>query len=291
MNKVIKGLLVAALLVSANAGAYTNKTFLMPRNNALVNLPLEQTTWAERIHAPLEDRFGGNFQVVGFYGQNTNKSDTGKYFGITEKNDFKLIATAAAIASSTADLDPAYILHNHNATAAERLSVKLDPELINYGVDLAYYQDLSKIVNGLYLKVNLPIAHVETDPKLAVTEIAAEDEISRANLVSFFKGNTYTQAAENAQNALTKAKIDGKHSATGVADIDIMLGYNFLKKESYHIGLNIGISIPTGKEPTGDYMFEPIYGSKHFGLGGGLTAAARIWGDEDHNFKLNFAAN
>lgn len=300
MNKSIKSLLIVALTLSAqNVGAYTNKTFMQPRNQALVNLPLIKTTWCERIGAKLEDRFGGNLEVVGFYGQNTNKSDTGKYFGVTEKNQFNLLTAANANTISASVLDPAYIIHWFNASAytaaadGAGLTLKLDPESTHYGVDLAYHQDLSKIVNGLYLMVILPIQHVENDPKLSITELRAGAPISRDNLINYFKG-IYEQTnagASNAQEKLQYGKINGKHSATGVADIDVTLGYNFLKKETYHMGINLGISIPTGKEPTGEYMFEPLYGSKHFGLGGGLHAGARIWGDEEHNFKLAFAAN
>ena len=300
MNKIIKGLLIVAVILGVqNLAAYTNKTFMQPRNQALVNMPLLKTTWCERINAPLEDRFGGNFQVVGFYGQNLKKSDTGKYFGTLEKNSFSLKGAdnQAAIeagekTSTVADVDAAYIIHSMADNAATNLTLKLDPQSTSYGVDLAYHQDLSKIVNGLYLKVILPIQHVENDPKLSVTQTAASANgiLAATNFVSYFKGD-YVGAGANEQAKLTKGKINGKQSATGVADIDVALGYNFLKKESYHVGINLGLSIPTGKEPTGDYMFEPVYGTKHFGLGGGLYAGARIWGDADHNFKLAFAAN
>jgi hypothetical protein len=303
MNKVTKGLLIAALTFSANnVGAYTNKTFLQPRNQALVNLPLLKTTWCERIGAPLEDRFGGHFQVVGFYGQNTNKSDTGKYFGTLDKNSFSLngadnlTGTATAFAASTvADIDGAYIIHQENTdNSTLKLSLALNPESISYGVNLAYHQDLSKIVNGLYLKVVLPVQRVENDPKLSITQTTPVANLTAANFLNYFKG-TYTPnaviGAANAQALLQKGKINGKQSATGIADLDIVLGYKFLNKETYHFGINLGLSIPTGKEATGEFLFEPLYGSKHFGLGGGLHAGARVWGDEDHNFKLAFAAN
>ena len=115
---------------------------------------------------------------------------------------------------------------------------------------------------------------------------------TKANIYNFFQGNKIDGQTEvDFQAQLTAGKINGKHSRAGVADIDIMVGYNFLKKETYHAGINIGLSIPAGNGSTGEYFFEPIYGTKHFGLGAGLEASARIWGCEDHNFKINFAAN
>ena len=297
MNKVIKGLLITALTLSAqNVAAHTNKTFLQPRNQALVNLPLIDTTWSERKCAKLEDRFGGNFQITGFYGQSTDNNNTGKYFGVNNLNEFAIGTEGAkATASAFATVDGNYLIHDYNQTAAKTnvSTVKLSPRVTHYGVNLAYFQDLSKIVNGLYMQVVLPINHVENDVRFGLTKGGdAGTNLTHDKLVQFFAG-TYTEATNtDAQAALKFAKIrTGKDSATGVADIDVLLGYKLLKKEKYHLGLNIAISIPTGNEPSGEYLFDAVYGSKHFGLGGGLHAGARVWGDEDHNFKLALNAN
>lgn len=297
MNKVIKGLLITALTLSAqNVAAHTNKTFLQPRNQALVNLPLIDTTWSERKCAKLEDRFGGNFQITGFYGQSTDNNNTGKYFGVNNLNEFA-IGTETNVyntSSKVATVDGAYLIHDHTASGAEAnvATVKLSPRVTHYGVNLAYFQDLSKIVNGLYMQVVLPINHVENDVRFGLTKGVDKGEVKHDNLVKFFAGGYTTATATHAQAALKFAKIrTGKDSATGVADIDVLLGYKLLKKEKYHLGLNIAISIPTGNEPSGEYLFDAVYGSKHFGLGGGLHAGARVWGDEDHNFKLALNAN
>ena len=297
MNKVIKGLLITALTLSAqNVAAHTNKTFLQPRNQALVNLPLIDTTWSERKCAKLEDRFGGNFQITGFYGQSTDNNNTGKYFGVNNLNEFALTtgATLNNASSSATTVDPSYLVHINDATADTSVAtVKLSPRVTHYGVNLAYFQDLSKIVNGLYMQVVLPINHVENDVRFNLTAGTDAGSLTSAELTNFFAGtHTKVVANDNAQDVLKFAKIrTGKDSATGVADIDVLLGYKLLKKEKYHLGLNIAISIPTGNEPSGEYLFDAVYGSKHFGLGGGLHAGARVWGDEDHNFKLALNAN
>ncbi len=288
MNKMIKGLLITALTLSANnAGAYTNKTYMQPRNQALVNLPLITTGFTERTGAKIEDRFGGNLEVVGFYGQNTNESETGAYFGVTNKATFDLkTGTMNAAKSGSLTVDPAYVLHLHtlvNDTVVA--TIKTAPETINYGADFVYHQDLAKIVKGLYLAVNLPVMHVENDMKMVVSGTDADVVTS---VKAYFKGDVNTGYATE---KLTKGKINGSRNATGIADIDVKIGYNFLKKETYHMGLNIGMSIPTGNEVTGEYMFEPVYGTKHFGLGGGLCADARIWGNANHNVKIDFKAD
>ena len=84
----------------------------------------------------------------------------------------------------------------------------------------------------------------------------------------------------------------GEHSQTGLADIDVILGYKFLDKDKYHFGINIAFTIPTGKEPDGREMFEPVYGNyAHFGVGGGLDAHANLWTRDEQDIKLNFMFN
>jgi hypothetical protein len=66
------------------------------------------------------------------------------------------------------------------------------------------------------------------------------------------------------------------------------LGYKFLNKHNYYASLALAITIPTGNNAKGIYMFEPIVGNgQHFGLGGDLDAQARVWGDCEHNVKIN----
>ncbi len=273
MNKIVKSLLVAAVAISAqNVSAHTNKTYMATRNQALRNLPLEMTTTKERTVAKLEDRFGGTISATGFYGQNTKKDETGKYFGVNSKNEIKL-GDAAAVAAKTADLVSTTII---NAPASTE-TIKIAPEVIDYGVNLGWYQDLSKICSGLNLKVAVPVEHKEQDMKLSSKD---------ANVVNYFKGNAIA-----GQEALKYGKIAGKQSATGVADIDVQLGYRFLDKESYNAGLNLAVVIPTGKDVKSEYAFAPQVGGKHWGLGAGLDAQARVWGSEEHNVKINFAAN
>lgn len=268
-NKIIKSLVIAGLVVSTQSAraTETNKTFMATR--PVLSLPLEQTTWKERTSAKIGDLFGAHLQVTGFYGESMKPANPGKYFGAGATDTMTLVCNSAADhvdASRFLVGDPvAYIG-----------TLKLAPKSISYGADFAYYQDLGKILNGLYLKVNLPVACVENDPKMTLNVADAAAKTAIETLLN---------------TGVTYGKIHGKQKATGPANIDAMLGYKFLNKEAYHMAINLGVTIPTGNDPKAVYVFEPLYGSKHWGLGGGLDGQARIWGDLDHNIKLNFAAN
>ena len=61
-----------------------------------------------------------------------------------------------------------------------------------------------------------------------------------------------------------------KLKKTGVDDISLRIGYNFVRCEDDLIGAYGLLFIPTGKGTKSEYLFEPIVGSKHVGLGFGL---------------------
>jgi len=97
MNKLGKSLLAASLMVgAANAASSVNKTYLAGRPVG-VNLPMEGTTWHSQVHMPEgnEEKFGGSFQMVGFYQENTNEKDIGRYLGVNNKNT--LVVGAAGV--------------------------------------------------------------------------------------------------------------------------------------------------------------------------------------------------
>ena len=281
MNTMLKGLLVAAMALSAaHVQATTNHTYLAPRPTG-VNLAMESVSFAELTNAKDDGRFGGDLQATVFYSKSDNPGALGRYFGFNDKN------TLTTNDGGTPDRDLNKIIHYlaNNRTTAN--TIKFAPEVQTYGVRFDYHQDLAKILDGLYFKVQLPIVKVENDLGLNVTGANATD------IKNYFNGSySVADGQANAQAALTNAKIDGKRSETGIADIDMALGYAFLNKERYRAALNIGLTIPTGTAPKGAYAFEAVIGNGgHFALGAGLEGVARVWGDEHTNIKLNAALN
>lgn len=287
MNKLLKGLLVTALVVGS-VNADTNKTFLMPRS-AGVNLPMEYTTFNELIQHKNGDFFGAHFQVVPFYMDSTNGSDIGKYFGIKDKSSITL--------DIAGDINYRWMFHDAATTAATTGTIAFDPELQAYGARIDYYQDLEKILDGLYLKVALPIVHTETEMHPNATRGAGF--LTNDFITNYFNGtygnnspaNTAVLGA-NAQDKLQYAKIGGSHSETSVADIDVVLGYKIWDKEKFYFALNLGLTIPVGNDPDARWAFEPVVGNgNHWGFGGGLDAMVRLWKKNDQDIKLTIVGN
>src|SRR3990172_13239088 len=47
-----------------------------------------------------------------------------------------------------------------------------------------------------------------------------------------------------------------------LADIRCALGWNFLLKDDYHLGVDLQCAFPTGNRPKGEFLFEPIDGNE-----------------------------
>lgn len=294
MNKLLKSLVLAALAISAShLQAHTNKTTLMPRSHG-VNMALEQGGgFRELVMRRDKNRFGGNFQAAFFYEDSREGADLAKYFLIKEKSQITVNRAAAATRAfgATDDIDLGLMVHQNNgvlAAAGVRDTIKLDPNHNAYGVYLNYHQDLEKILKGLFFTINLPVVHVENDVRLSV-----EGSLRTNDLRNYLRGEYEVAAGgANSQAKLQRAILGGKDSATGIADIDLQLGYTFLDKECYNACLHLGLTIPTGNEIDGKRAFQAVYGNgKHFGFGGGLNFGARVWGDHHHNIKLHAGAN
>jgi hypothetical protein len=310
MKKILQGLAVAVLATGAvTAHDTTNKTFLMPRPQG-VNLPMEITTYKDLIPRKLDDRYGATVAVTPFFQQSADHDETAEYFLFKHQRTVTLRTSTTQLEAAdrhvysdvTNDLDINYLIHDYdlgtNPTRSYSANISLDPEQTVYGARIDYHQNLGSILKNLYLKADMPIVHAENNPKLAVDHVtqpvlwvgSLADDIR-----NYFEGkfeqraklNVGTIDATNLQEKLTKAKIL-KNSTTGVADIDVALGYKFVNSEKYLFALALATTIPTGNKETGEYMFQAIAGNgRHWGFGADLCASARAWGKINHNIKLS----
>jgi len=265
-------LFIMCVVCTQNTLAHYNKTFMQQRNHALNNLPMDYVTLKEREVARLEDRFGGILSAKSFIMNDVHSGAHTTYFSMYDK----------PIVTIPQDLLFSDIIHGL-AVPAESCIIKLIPKMESYGFILGYHQDLSKVLPGLYLAIKLPIMHMDSAINPVIT--------SNNDIVSFFQGAVIEGSN---QEPLHFGKIypgfrDITHS-NGVADIDITVGYRFLQKDEYNAGFSLALVLPTHEqEHSCAYLLEPMVGSNHWGIGGGIDAQALIWGDEDHYLKISHA--
>jgi len=235
----------------------------------------------------------------------TANTTTSSNFDIGDATD-----SGKSFAKESESVDLGYIIHNANfvgsATAKDKVTLGFNPEHNVWGVRFDYYQSLDSLLKGLYLRANLPVVQVENNLNFAVC--AQDNAATRTAVQDYFKGNkvvipfnvaaavdtttnpdTNVAGGINQQERLCKAKICGKQSESGVADIDLALGYKLLNKAKYHVALGFAITIPTGNTPDGRWLFEPVVGNGgHFGIGFDFDGDFKIWDNDDQNLKLYY---
>ncbi len=295
MKKNIKKLLLLTTLLFSKAiysNTKTEKTFFLPRSHG-VNLAMEYSTWKELLEKNTIDQFGTNFQATPFYQESINASYFGKYFGVKHKRIFKLNA------SQENDVRGTYIIHDTVAARSNSnlATIQLDPKQRVYGLRLDYFQNLEKLMEGLYLKVAIPIISVKNNLHFIVSDGTQKDLF-----LEYFKGNVYqkrdgnglisNQPHSSSQKKLTRALIDKENDTVGVAEIGVIAGYNLFEHPKYASSIMLGLDFPTSDEPDGINVFEPMPGNaNHWAMVFGLDASAKLWEGIDKNLKINFAIN
>ena len=284
MKKILTAIAFAiACLPAVSPITHTNKTFMsVPTPHDY--LPMKQTSWHRIIKQGSQDEhpFGGTFQVVPFYRTSNRESSLGKYFGTNSKNELTVAAP-----DQNVDIQTGLIAHRYATTSPFSDLIKLNPEHTTYGAYFSYQQDLDKLHNKLFLRFNIPVVEVTNDLHLTNTS-PNKDTVTDKNILDFFNGTfKQTDDSKNLQEALSSAKIDGPNKKSGVADVECMLGYVFTEKEEYEMSGHMKVVLPTGNEPTGEYLFEAVVGNgKHWGVGAGIDASLNISKSETDSFEF-----
>lgn len=184
-------------------------------------------------------------------------------------------------------------------------SFTLNPRIQNYNVDFAgrwelgYWHDCFE---GLYFGLAATLAHSSWD--LNYCENAFEITQGQPNDLFQCESGTVTEPAmKDIQTALEmkasfgllaqseaqygKFVLNRAQNLTALANIDMVLGYDFLRCDGHHLGLFLKAVAPTGNRPYTETVFAPVVGNAHhWELGGGLDAHWDVWQCDDHCVSL-----
>lgn len=179
--------------------------------------------------------------------------------------------------------------------------VSFCPKIQNAIVDLDLYVGLDGWAEGLYFRVDAPIAWTkwqlcpsEAKCDAGVLDTAAgymsSTTIARADLPSSF---VQAMSGCSTFGDMTTAMKYGRFNSScdcsteaGLAELSLRLGWNFHLEEDHHFGAFLYASAPTGTRPCAKNLFEPIIGNgKHWELGGGVTGSWIFWRSEEHDSR------
>lgn len=323
MKRLMHGLLATLVVFgSMSAKVHTNKTFLMPRSHN-ENLAMEVTGWHKHYRDIDDKKYGGTLQATAFYEESTNESKLGEYFGVYNNAsgpnitnpyakcmmDFIWVKDRPGLSPAAPPtfnneyallLDPRRIIHDPAGTVSERLDVKgyIRPKRESYGVVFDFYHDIDKLTDGLYFKASVPVVHVKHDLRMCYTGSRCTQHLpyydvngtSAVSLANYLAGSVCTTGT---QCPLTHAKICcDDDSTTGVEDVDLTLGYNFLYNEHKHFGVNVALTVPTTSKPNGERLFEAVLGyAGHWALGFGVDWAFELWQHRRRSLEFVGAIN
>ncbi|MFC1854267.1 hypothetical protein ACFLY6_00150 [Candidatus Dependentiae bacterium] len=243
------------------------------------------TIFHKAVELKSDDRANGNLEIMPFYRQTYHRDKLGKGIGVNHKNTFTIKDTAVGTGVATApvsgaDVNGAYLIHKLDAAGSSYYTtVNLKPKHYAFGANIDFFMNLDNLVEGLYFDVNTAIAKAYN--KVGLILSSTQNVATYPTWETYFTGAAGT-VANNEQNALAKAKLnyDSYVDKGGVEDPELLIGYNFVDNDSGKVSVNVGASIPTGTDPTREYTFEPLVGSRHFKLGLGLKACANLWESE-----------
>lgn len=198
------------------------------------------------------------------------------------------------------------------AQAGDITAIK--PQDRSYGANLNYVHKLDDLTEGLWFSICSGLVKNERkmDPEFGtsvtpetkyhtaadVTWTGVDTESNTVTIDKFLDGTGANEGAaaianlhlrSNLQAKLTHGKIDTEtRDESGVSDVELCLGWDFVQRDNARIGVSIGGVIPTGKESTAEFAFEPQYGSRHFQFGAGLYGSADLYEDEGNGMSVVF---
>jgi hypothetical protein len=203
-------------------------------------------------------------------------------------------------------------------------SISFKPVIQNALVDMSFYWGMDAWVEGMYFRAHAPLAWTKWDLgasfKTSNVGVTVQDyiygafdpaqgyEITRLDSAEKFfckKGITNTGDAPGLiyppaytatiYHPLTSARFcgcscDDAKTLVRLSDIQADLGWDFVKRDRWNMGVYARGVAPTGNRPTGRWLFEPIIGNgHHWELGGGLTASAVVWRNDAQDKSINFS--
>lgn len=310
-NRLLIGILILLCPFAVKAKRDSEDTADTGRSHLFIR-PLFQAATPERltgfryeqIHAA-EDGCNGAFQAVVFGSRTTNDEDLAAYFSpcgiqplrVNENINRELTGPFELLSSNFGVISP----QTDNLFFSS--IVRFAPTHREIGVGLQYRQSFwpnEDKERGWFFSISMPIMQVRNDMNLcerileqanAPVETFTSDTRGTLPADEVFPTFGSMTAAFN-QRSWKFGKItrnEDDMTKTGVADIELTVGYEWLQHEPYHLETYIGVLIPTGTKVKSEFLFEPIVGhGHHVGLMFGSNIGLHIWDHACRDWHIRY---
>jgi hypothetical protein len=303
-------LLVIALATLANSLQADHKSSFETESTSRSYLnfqPPFQTGSPEKIagfrglsHVKEEGKWGA-IQAVVFGGRTTKSKELARYFSPVEimadrtkivfgadvgVQEFDILADHFNVITVNSSSLP---VPDASTQFLSEVTIKPQQTTIGAGFEWRYHFWTNEEKGHCWwFSIALPIVYVRNDMNFDEKIINPGGGVATTGLpagkVVF---GSLKEAFEQEAWNFGKIKTEGSLHKTGVAELDIRLGYEWLQYDPCHLESFVGILIPTSNKPKAKYLFEPIVGNGgHFAIEWGATYSMNIWENIDREMLL-----
>ena len=260
----------------------------IPRSQG-TNTARELAGWEEFIHQfDVGDFYLTTGHVVGYYHSFRSERIARELFGET------VLRFAGSQVAHRGHCE--ILADNFGLSDTLRGTVTVHPVIENIIFDNQFFLGLDPLLCGLYLGVHMPLVHtrwnlnlcqkIETDtttcPDFPSCYMADSAVPAQCNIIKALEGKS-TFGDMQTPWAFGSIK-NGPQTKTGLADLDLILGYDFRQTDTSHLGFYAQAVFPTGNKFTGKELFQPLVGNAHhFELGLGVSGHIVLLESDAHS--------
>lgn len=310
---LLMGMSISAIFAADNndvsgvrkGGDVTGHTFFWVRPQFQDPMPEKISLWRNDRALARDCGWGAAFQVVPFGGRTTKKTghDLARYFMFGNKTEL-IVAGATATDVNTdqgVGVDVGAFNFNIETVNPEVFSQPFKSILafnprqstVGAGFDYIQYFGWSDCCERKWWgEISFPVVRVRNDMRLTETVITPAGTLvtgAAANMTQAFTGQfPFVNENGGPSPVWQYGKIDGRRSKTGVADIELKIGYDYIHNDCSYFYSYIGVLVPTGTKPKAEFVFEPIVGeNRHVGILTGGSGGFQVWSGCGRNLMID----
>ncbi len=285
-----KLLLVIALFFTTIAQAindYTNQTFLFPKE-IFGSYGMEQASW----HNIVYNKYSRGVALQAYiYAQTTIPKDSySQYFLFDYLNQLVVQSDAVNYDVETFSRNILGAWIGIEGSEPFLGSYTLIPKQSQYGVTLAFSQDLSKYINVAYLRnssftVSLPIVHIKNqlvfqgDQKI-LQALQGQNTIAEQN------PDLYTNIPGDWQYLILDNQVQ---AATKLSDLKLQFGSKYESDDDVQVATTSFLIFPLSSAVNNETIFQPAFNyNGHIVFGAGITFQFPLLRSEDRSNRICF---
>jgi len=273
------------------------KTFYLPRSQGSNNAR-RLAGWQGYAPVNLENAFG-NVSLTLEYTRSFDNDHIAQYFFGNTCLNFQ----GSEVIPSNACSIPGYVIADNFGLPTNFIGkICFKPRIQNIIVDFNYFLSLDFWCKGLYWRFFAPFVVTYWNLGINCCEHNNTDSIDQTFLPCYM-GTNQIQSLSSIKEALAGEHTFGdmnspfdfgkipftQQKKIGIADLDLILGWNALMSETYRFAVFLMTTIPGGNRPDSKIFFEPVVGAgKSWALGGGFEGYLNFLETDTQSFGFYY---